>query len=63
MTINRNTGNNNKDKIIFEVGEKERILEALKKTHKERFLIFTKLMRMSLMLQNAKSTHQPFIEK
>jgi hypothetical protein len=46
--------------IVLDENEKARLREAQKLTHKERFLIFTKLMRISLMLQNAKKNTPTF---
>ena len=33
--------------------------DALKKTHEERFLTMTKLMKLGIMFRNAKIVHQP----
>jgi hypothetical protein len=44
----------------YEKAEMDLLRDALKRTHEERFFVMTKLMRMSIMLKNAKVTHKPF---
>ena len=43
----------------YEKAELDLLRESLKKTHEERFLTMTKLMKRSLMLKNAKVVHKP----
>ena len=43
----------------YEKAELDLLRDALKRTHEKRFLIMTKLMKRSIMLKNAKITHQP----
>lgn len=42
---------------FYEKAETDQLKEALRKNYKERFLTMTRLMKMSLMLSNAKITH------
>ena len=48
---------------FYEKAEVDLLKENLIKTHAERFWDFTKLYKLSKMLQNATVTHQPFKEK
>ena len=43
----------------YEKAELDLLRDALKRTYEKRFLIMTKLMKRSIMLKNAKITHQP----
>jgi len=43
----------------FEKAEIDLLRDALKRTYKERFLMMTQLMKMSIMLKNANVTHHP----
>jgi hypothetical protein len=47
----------------YEKAETDLLRNALKKSYTERFLMATKLYKISMMLKNAKVTHQPFIPK
>jgi hypothetical protein len=47
----------------YEKAETDLLRNTLTKSHTERFLMTTKLFKISLMLKNAKVTHQPFIPK
>lgn len=43
----------------YEKAELDLLRDALKKTHEERFLTMTKLMKLGIMLRKAKVIHQP----
>lgn len=45
---------------LYEKAEMDLLRDALKRTHKERFLMMTRLMKMNIMLKNAKITHKPY---
>lgn len=45
---------------FYEKAEMDLLRDALKKTDIERFLMMTKLMKMNIMLKNAKVTHKPY---
>jgi hypothetical protein len=47
----------------YEKAETDLLRNTLKKSYTERFLMATKLFKISMMLKNAKVTHQPFIPK
>ncbi len=44
---------------FYEKAEMDQLKEALRRTHEERFLIMTRLMKMNLLLKKAKITHKP----
>ncbi|MBD3748243.1 MAG: hypothetical protein IE931_02000 [Sphingobacteriales bacterium] len=43
----------------YEKAEMDLLRNALKHSYTERFFIMTRLMKMDIMLRNAKITHQP----
>lgn len=43
---------------FYKKAETDRLKEALKRSYKERFLIMTSLMKMNMMLSNARITKQ-----
>lgn len=45
---------------LYEKAEMDLLRDALKRTHKERFLMMTRLMKMNIMFKNAKVTHTPY---
>lgn len=45
---------------LYEKAEMDLLRDALKRTHKERFLMMTRLMKLNIMLKNAKVTHKPY---
>ncbi len=45
---------------FYEKAEMDQLREALQRTDKERFLMMTRLMRLNLMLSNARITYKPF---
>ena len=47
----------------YEKAETDMLREALQRSYTERFLMATKLYKISIMLKNAKVTHQPFLPK
>ena len=47
----------------FQQAETNLLLDALKRSHTERFLMATKLYKISMMLKNATVKHQPFKAK
>ena len=47
----------------FQQAETNLLLDALKRSHTERFLMATKLYKISMMLKNATIKHQPFKSK
>jgi len=47
----------------YEKAETDLLKEALKRSYTERFLMATKLYKISIMLKNTKVTHQPFLPK
>jgi len=44
----------------FEKAEMDSLRRVLKTSYTERFFVMTRLMKMDMMLRNAKITHQPF---
>lgn len=42
----------------YEKAEMDQLRDALKRTHKERFLMMTRLMKMNIMFRRAKITHK-----
>jgi hypothetical protein len=42
---------------FYEKAEMDQLKAALDKSYKERFLVMTRLMKMSIMFKNAKVTH------
>jgi hypothetical protein len=42
----------------YEKAEMDQLRDALKRSHKERFLVMTKLMKRGKMLKNAKMIYQ-----
>ena len=42
---------------LYEAAELEQLRSALKRTYTERFLMMTRLMKMNVMLKNAKITY------
>ena len=44
----------------FEKAEMDSLRRFLKTSYTERFFVMTRLMKMDMMLRNAKITHQPF---
>ena len=44
----------------YEKAEMDSLKLALTRSYTERFFIMTRLMKMDMMLRNAKITHQPF---
>ena len=47
----------------FQHAETNLLIDALKRSHTERFLMATKLYKISMMLKNATVKHQPFKAK
>ncbi len=45
----------------YEKAELDLLRDALKKSHEERFLTMTRLMKRSIMFRNAKIVHQPLL--
>lgn len=45
---------------LYEKAEMDLLRDALKRTHKERFLMMTRLMKLNIMLKNAKITHKSY---
>jgi hypothetical protein len=45
---------------LYEKAEMDLLRDALKRTHKERFLMMTRLMKLNIMLKSAKVTHKPY---
>lgn len=45
---------------LYEKAEMDLLRDALKKNYTERFLSMTRLMKMNIMLRNAKITHTPY---
>ncbi len=45
---------------MYEKAEMDLLRDALTRTHKERFLMMTRLMKMNIMFKNAKVTHTPY---
>ncbi|MFC5282763.1 hypothetical protein [Pedobacter alpinus] len=43
----------------YEKAEMDLLRNALKMSYTERFFVMTRLMKMDIMLRNAKITHQP----
>ncbi len=41
----------------YDKAEMDLLRDALKRTHKERFLVMTKLMKWNIMFRNAKISH------
>ena len=46
----------------YEKAEMDLLRNALKMSYSERFFVMTRLMKMDIMLRNAKITHKPFVE-
>lgn len=44
----------------YEKAEMDSLRNALKMSYTERFFVMTRLMKMDIMLRNAKITHKPF---
>lgn len=44
----------------YEKAEIDQLKEALRRSHKERFLMMTTLMKMNNMFRRAKITHTPY---
>lgn len=53
---------NNPD-ACFQQAETNLLIDALKCSHTERFMMATKLYKISMMLKNATIKHQPFKAK
>ncbi len=47
----------------FQQAETNLLIDALRRSHTERFLMATKLYKISMMLKNATVKHQPFKAK
>jgi hypothetical protein len=47
----------NEEQAYYEAAEKSRIKESILLSDMEKFRLFTKLMRIDIMLKNAKVTH------
>lgn len=47
----------------YEKAEMDQLREALKRSHKERFLIATRLYKIQKTMQKAVITHKPYISK
>jgi len=47
----------------YEKAETDLLINALKRSYTERFLITTRLYKIGMMLKNAKVTHRPFTPK
>jgi hypothetical protein len=45
---------------FYEKAEMNQLRHSLALSYKERFLVMTRLMKMSIMFKNAKIIHQPF---
>lgn len=43
---------------FYEKAEKDQLINALKRTDKERFLAMTRLMKLNIMFSKAKITHK-----
>jgi len=65
--MNEVTGNDQgktvlrEDPVVYESREaleQARLLEAINRTDTEKFRMFTRMMRINLMLKNAKITHK-----
>ena len=48
---------------FYEKAEMDQLRDALNRSHKERFLVMTRLMKMNIMFKNTKITHQPASSK
>ena len=46
----------------YEKAEMDLLRNALKMSYTERFFVMTRLMKMDIMLRNAKITHKTFVE-
>jgi hypothetical protein len=44
----------------YEKAEMDLLRDGIRRTHKERFLVMTKLMKMGIMLKKAKIIHTPY---
>jgi hypothetical protein len=44
----------------FDKASMDLLRAALKRSHKERFLVMAQLMRRGIMMKNAKITHKPW---
>lgn len=47
----------------YKKAEMDQLREALKRSHKERFLIATRLYKIQKTMQKAVITHKPYISK
>ena len=47
----------------FQKAETNLLIDALRRSHTERFMMATKLYKISMMLKNATIKHQPFKAK
>lgn len=59
MSEIKNIVNEQDQNAYFEKLEMDQLRAALKRTHAERFIKMTQLMKMNQMFRNAKITHQP----
>jgi hypothetical protein len=51
----------NEDELIYghsEAKEEARLREAINRTDEEKFRLFTRMLRVNIMLKNAKITHK-----
>ncbi len=48
------------EEFYFRKAEDDLLRAALKRSHKERFLVMTTLMKRSIMFKNAKITYKPY---
>ncbi|MGC4234885.1 MAG: hypothetical protein QM594_18035 [Niabella sp.] len=51
---------NEPEEFYFRKAEDDLLRAALKRSHKERFLVMTTLMKRSIMFKNAKITYKPY---
>jgi hypothetical protein len=49
-----------KEDALYEKAEMDLLRAALKRTHEERFLVMTSLMKMNIMFRNAKVTYTQY---
>jgi hypothetical protein len=59
MSETKNIVNEEDRNAYFEKAEMDQLRAALKRTHAERFIMMTELMKMNLMFRKAKITRQP----